>query len=217
MTYIQLAVDIFLHLDVYLNMLIENFGALSYGILAAVVFCETGLVVTPFLPGDSLLFGVGAIAAAGYLSLPILFVSLFFAALGGDNLNYWLGRTIGPKVFQRGNNRIFKQEYLLRTQEFYVRHGGLAVVLARFMPIIRTFSPFVAGVGRMAYPRFLMYSVGGALTWITLFLLGGYYFGNLSFVRDHFSLIIIAVILVSVSPALIGFVRSRKAQARKGR
>ncbi|MCL4499080.1 MAG: DedA family protein [Chloroflexi bacterium] len=200
-------IGFFLHLDTQLQAFIDSYGTGTYLLLFAVVFCETGLVVTPFLPGDSLLFAAGTFAAKGSLSVGLLFVLLVLAVALGDNVNYWIGRTIGPRIFRKETSRLFKREYLDRTHRFYEKHGGKAVVLARFVPIVRTFAPFVAGIGRMPYGRFLGYSVGGSLSWITIFLLGGYRFGKIPAVERNFTLVIIAVIAVSVMPAVFAFLR----------
>ena len=202
-------IDFFLHLDVHLAEIIDRFGAGAYGILFLIVFCETGLVVTPFLPGDSLLFAAGAFAALGSFELVPLMVLLIVAAIAGDTVNYWIGARIGPRAFS-GNVRFLKQEYLVRTTEFYERHGGKTIVLARFIPIVRTFAPFVAGVGRMNYARFLAYNVIGAVVWVTLFALAGFYFGNIPAVKENFTLVILAIIGVSVLPIAIEMLKARR-------
>jgi len=203
-------IDFFLHLDRYLNLLVSSFGVWTYVLLFLIIFCETGLVVTPFLPGDSLLFGLGAFAAAGALELELLLLTLPVAAVAGDNVNYTLGKFVGPRVFHQSKTRFFKKEYLDRTHRFYERYGGKTIVLARFVPIVRTFSPFVAGIGRMAYPRFLAYSVAGGLFWVAFFLLGGYYFGNLPLVKENFTLVILAIIILSIMPGFFELVRRRR-------
>jgi membrane-associated protein len=202
-------VDFFLHLDVHLAEIIERFGAGAYGILFLIVFCETGLVVTPFLPGDSLLFAAGAFAALGSFEVVPLMLLLIVAAIAGDTVNYWIGARIGPRAFS-GNVRFLKQEYLVRTTQFYERHGGKTIVLARFIPIVRTFAPFVAGVGRMHYGRFLAYNVIGAVVWVTLFTLAGFYFGNIPAVRDNFTLVILAIIGISVLPIAFEMLKARR-------
>jgi len=202
-------IDFFLHLDVHLAEIIERFGAGAYAILFLIVFCETGLVVTPFLPGDSLLFAAGAFAALGSFELVPLMVLLIVAAIAGDTVNYWIGARIGPRAFS-GNVRFLKQEYLVRTTEFYEKHGGKTIVLARFIPIVRTFAPFVAGVGRMNYGRFLAYNVVGAVIWVTLFTLAGFYFGNIPAVKENFTLVILAIIGVSVLPIAIEMLKARR-------
>jgi membrane-associated protein len=202
-------IDFFLHLDVHLAEIIDRFGAGAYAILFLIVFCETGLVVTPFLPGDSLLFAAGAFAALGSFELVPLMVLLIVAAIAGDTVNYWIGARIGPRAFS-GNVRFLKQEYLVRTTEFYEKHGGKTIVLARFIPIVRTFAPFVAGVGRMNYARFLAYNVVGAVVWVTLFTLAGFYFGNIPAVKENFTLVILAIIGVSVLPIAIEMLKARR-------
>jgi membrane-associated protein len=202
-------VDLFLHLDRHLSDLIARFGGWTYAILFLIVFCETGLVVTPFLPGDSLLFAAGAFAGLGDLNPWLLFLLLTVAAIIGDTLNYWIGSWIGPRAFS-GTIRFLKREHLEKTQAFYNRHGGKTIILARFIPIVRTFAPFVAGVGTMNYPRFLAYNVVGAISWVGLFVLGGYLFGNLPAVRENFTLVIMGIIAVSVLPMAIEWIKARK-------
>jgi membrane-associated protein len=198
--------DLFLHLDTHLAELIAQYGGWTHGILFLIVFCETGLVVTPFLPGDSLLFAAGTFAGVGALDPVILGALLFSASVLGDSTNYWVGRYVGPRAFG-GGIRFLKQEYLERTREFYARHGRKTVILARFLPIIRTFAPFVAGVGQMAYPRFLAFSVLGSLAWVGLFVGAGYFFGNLAPVREHFSLVVMGIIGISLLPMAIEMVK----------
>jgi membrane-associated protein len=202
------AFEAFLHIDRHLLDLSMAYGAWVYAILFLIVFFETGVVVTPFLPGDSLLFATGALAAAGVLDLGAVLVLLSAAAIIGDNMNYWIGRGVGPRVFTEGS-RLFKQDYLLRTKRFYERHGGKTVVLARFMPIVRTFSPFVAGIGRMHYARFLAFDVGGGIFWVCGFSLLGYFFGNAPIVKQNFGLVIIAVIVLSIVPIVVEALRAR--------
>jgi membrane-associated protein len=209
MEYLREFVDFFLHLDVHLAEIIEKFGAGAYAILFLIVFCETGLVVTPFLPGDSLLFAAGAFAALGAFKIVPLMLLLIVAAVLGDTVNYWIGARIGPRAFS-GNVRFLKQEYLVRTTEFYEKHGGKTIVLARFIPIVRTFAPFVAGVGRMNYARFLAYNVIGAVVWVTLFTLAGFYFGNIPAVKENFTLVILAIIGISVLPIAIEMLKARR-------
>ena len=206
-------IDVFLHLDVYLNNVIQQYGAWTYLLLFVVVFLETGVVVTPFLPGDSLLFAAGAFAAAGSLEVGWVFGLLFVAAVLGDTVNYRIGYSVGPRAFH-GQNRFFKREHLDRTHQFYERHGGKTIVIARFIPIIRTFAPFVAGIGRMSYGQFVVYNIGGGLLWTVLFVFGGYYFGNLQVVKRHFTLVILAIIIISVLPAVLEFLRNYRRKAR---
>ncbi len=212
MEFLQHALDFFLHLDVHLAEIIERFGAGAYGILFLIIFCETGLVVTPLLPGDSLLFAAGTFAALGSFSVVPLMLLLIAAAILGDTVNYWIGARIGERAFS-GKVRFLKQAHLVRTQEFYERHGGKTIVLARFVPIVRTFAPFVAGVGRMNYPRFLAYNVTGAVLWVTLFTLAGYFFGNIPAVRSNFTLVILAIVGLSVVPMVVELVRGRRRPA----
>ena len=207
--YISLAVDFVLHLDEYLAMIIGQFGLWTYLILFLVIFMETGFVVTPFLPGDSLLFAAGAIAAASKLNPVMMFFILAGAAILGDTVNYWIGHYIGPRVFS-GKVRFLKKEYLDRTHAFYEKHGGKTIFLARFIPIIRTFAPFVAGVGKMSYGYFLSYNVLGGLVWTALFISAGYYFGSLPFVKENFSLVIIAIVVISVLPAVYEYLKEKR-------
>ena len=210
MDFLHGIVDLFLHLDRHLGEILNTYGAWTYAILALVVFLETGLVATPFLPGDSLLFAAGAFAALGSLDLWVLLVLLSAAAIAGDSLNYWIGRRVGPRVFT-DRVRWLKREHLVRTQEFYERHGGKTIVLARFVPIVRTFAPFVAGIGAMPYRRFFAYNVLGGLLWVGLLVPAGFYFGNLPVVRENFSLVILAIIGVSLLPLVIEYFRQRRA------
>lgn len=209
MDFITFIIDLVLHLDKHLNALIIDMGMWTYAILFIAIFIETGLVVTPFLPGDSLIFAAGALAALGSLNVWVLFILLAIAAILGDTANYWIGHYIGPKVFS-GNSRWLKKEYLERTQAFYEKHGGKTIFLARFIPIIRTFAPFVAGVGRMRYGYFVSYNVFGGIVWTGLFSFMGYFFGNVPFIKQNFSLVIIAIIVISVLPAVFEYLRSRK-------
>jgi membrane-associated protein len=203
------AVDLFVHLDRHLAELTTRYGNWTYAILVGIVFCETGLVLLPFLPGDSLLFTAGAIAALGSLDPWVLNLLLFVAVIAGDNLNYWIGRFIGPRAFS-GEFRFFRRQHLERTTAFFERHGGRTIVLARFVPIVRTFTPFVAGIGAMRYTRFLVYSLAGGAFWVTAFIWAGFHFGNLPAVRANFSLMVLAIIGISVLPILIGIVQERR-------
>ncbi|MCI0455005.1 MAG: DedA family protein [Candidatus Dadabacteria bacterium] len=203
-------IDILLHLDKYLDSVIRNYGSLTYGLLFLIVFCETGLVVTPILPGDSLLFAVGTFAALGSIDLGLVITLLSIAAIAGDTVNYWIGHIVGPKVFTKEKSLFFNKEYLVRTNHFYQKYGGKTIIIARFIPIIRTFAPFVAGIGRMTYGRFIAYNVIGGIGWITAFVLGGYFFGNIPFVKNNFSLIILAIIFISVLPLIIELLRKRR-------
>jgi membrane-associated protein len=212
MEFLQQALDFFLHLDKHLTEITTQYGTGTYLILFLIVFCETGLVITPFLPGDSLLFAAGAIAGLGGLDIRILAPLFVLAAFLGDNVNYFIGSRIGRRAFS-GELRFVKREYLTRTERFYERHGGRTVIMARFVPIVRTFAPFVAGIGHMAYPRFIGYSIVGSLLWVGLFAVGGYFFGNLPAVKQNFSFVVLAIIAVSTAPILIEFVRQRRQPA----
>jgi membrane-associated protein len=204
-------VDIFLHLDTHLGAVIKQYGGWTYGILVAIVFAETGLVVTPFLPGDSLLFAAGALAGAGItLDVTTLFLALSIAAVAGNMVNYQVGLTMGPKVLRRDNVRFLKREYLDRTHRFYQKYGGRTLIIARFVPIIRTFAPFLAGVGKMTYLRFSAYNVVGSLAWTSSFIFGGYFFGNIPAVKQHFTFVIFGIIIVSLIPTVIEFIRHRR-------
>mgnify|MGYP001612784059 FL=1 len=203
-------IDLFLHLDDHLNTLVQTCGPWAYLILFLIVFCETGLVFTPFLPGDSLLFAVGALAGLGILDIQGILILLSAAAVLGDSANYWIGHALAPKVFQHQKIPFLKQEYLERTEKFFEKYGGKTIIIARFVPIIRTFAPFLAGVGAMRYRRFLLYNVVGGLLWVFLLTLAGYYFGALEFVKENFSLVILGIIVVSTLPGAIEFLRHRK-------
>jgi membrane-associated protein len=208
-------IDIFLHLDKHLAVVIQHYGTWTYGILFAIIFCETGLVVTPFLPGDSLLFACGAFAAAGAFDPWLLFVLLSAAGILGDTVNYWIGHYMGPKVFHYEDSRFFKREHLERTHKFYEKYGGKTIIFARFMPIIRTFAPFVAGIGSMTYWKFLTYNVVGGIVWISSFVFAGYFFGNVPVVKNNFTLVIMAIIVLSVMPGVIEYIRHRRSEKRK--
>jgi len=211
--WLQYAFDLFLHLDQHLAEVLRDYGTWTYLILFAIIFCETGLVVTPFLPGDSLLFAAGALAAVEglgeTLDPTVLFLLLAAAGIVGDTVNYWIGAYVGPRAFS-GEIRFLKKEHLDRTHQFYEKYGGKTIIIARFVPIIRTFAPFVAGIGAMNYRRFIVYNVIGAIAWVGLFVFGGYYFGNMEFVKRRFSLVIVAIILISVMPMVVEFVRARR-------
>ena len=209
MEIIASVIDLFVHLDKHLGEIIRQFGGFSYAILFLVIFCETGLVVTPVLPGDSLLFVVGAFAARGDFDPALIYALLCIAAVAGNMANYHIGRLAGPKVFER-NVRFLKREYLDRTHAFYERHGGKTIVIARFLPIIRTFAPFVAGIARMDYRRFVVYNLAGCIAWITSFLLGGYFFGNIPVVKQNLTLVVFAIILISLLPSVVEILRHRR-------
>jgi membrane-associated protein len=201
-------IGIFLHLDKHLQPILESYGAWTYLILFLIIFCETGLVVTPFLPGDSLLFTAGAFAASGSLSLVTLLVILLAAAILGDTANYWVGHFLGPRLVARG--RLIKPEHLAKTERFYQRYGAKTIVIARFVPIVRTLAPFVAGLGKMSYGHFMLYNAAGGTLWVILCTVAGYLFGNLPFVKDNFSLVVLAIIGVSLLPAIVEIWRERR-------
>lgn len=204
--------DYLLHFDEYLKIVIDAFGAFTYIILFLIVFAETGFVVTPFLPGDSLLFVTGTLAGSGLLNIWVSYITLLLAAILGDTLNYWIGHAIGPRVFTKGNSRIFKKEYLEKTREFYAKHGGKTIILARFVPIIRTFAPFVAGVGTMHYSTFLLYNVAGGFIWVTSLTLAGYFFGGLPIIKNNFEYAVIGIVLVSLLPMMIEYMNHKRGQ-----
>ena len=210
MDLIRQFVDYVLHIDVHLTQLVQQYGGWTYGILFLIIFCETGLVVTPILPGDSLLFATGTLAAGADLNVYLLFVLLTAAAILGDAVNYWVGHKVGEKLFD-GRIPYLKQSHLDRTHAFYEKYGGKTIVIARFVPIVRTFAPFVAGAGSMSYGRFAIYNVTGAVLWIGSMLFGGYLFGNIPIVKENFGVVIIGIIIVSILPAVFEVIRSRAA------
>jgi membrane-associated protein len=207
-------IDLLMHMDQHLDLIIRAYGLWTYAILFSIIFCETGLVVTPFLPGDSLLFAAGTFAAMGSLDILQLAVFLSVAAIMGDTMNYWIGHATGPKVFSKEKARFLNKHHLARTHHFYKRYGGKTIILARFVPIIRTFAPFVAGIGCMNYMRFLIFNVIGGLTWIAFFILGGYFFGNIPFVKHHFTSVILTIIIISILPGVTEFLRQRYQYSR---
>lgn len=209
MELINAFIEILMHLDRHLDLVIRSYGTWTYGILFFIIFLETGLVVTPFLPGDSLLFAGGTFAALGSLDMKWLIISLSMAAIAGDTVNYWIGYSVGPKVFNKEKSRFLNKKYLYRTHRFYERYGGKTIILARFIPIIRTFAPFVAGIGTMTYRRFIIYNISGGIAWVVLLVLGGYMFGNIPVVKQNFSLVIFAIIILSILPGIIEFLRHR--------
>jgi membrane-associated protein len=211
MELIKTLFDLLLHLDKHLNEIIRDYGLWTYLILFLIIFCETGLVVTPILPGDSLLFAAGALAATegSPLNVGLLFILLTVAAILGDTVNYWIGAKVGPKVFTQEKSRFFKKEYLIRTQKFYEKYGGKTIIIARFIPIVRTFAPFVAGIGTMNYLQFIVYNIVGALLWVTICLFLGYFFGNIPIVKKNFSLVILAIVFISILPAIIEILRNK--------
>ena len=210
MEFLHSVIDFFLHLDLHLGAIIRSYGTWTYGLLFLIIFCETGLVVTPFLPGDSLLFVAGAFAATGSFQIELLWIILVTASMSGDSTNYFIGRRLGARVFERTNSRIFKRKYLDRTQQFYEKYGGKTMIIARFVPIVRTFAPFVAGIGSMTYMRFIAYNVIGGVIWVVLFILGGFWFGRLEFVQKNFGLVELAIIILSILPMVIEFLRARR-------
>lgn len=209
MDLIKKFIDIVLHLDRYLKDLVPEYGLWIYAILFLIIFCETGLVVTPFLPGDSLLFAIGALCGAGALNLWAILGLLTVAAILGDTVNYWVGYHMGPKVFKT-NSRFLNRKHLERTHEFYERYGGKTIVIARFVPIVRTFAPFVAGIGRMSYAKFMSYNVAGGIFWVFSMTLAGYLFGGLDFVKKNFSAVVLGIIIISILPAVFEFIREKR-------
>lgn len=207
MEIVQFLVDVFLHLDEHLSVVIAQYGVWTYALLFFVIFMETGFVVTPFLPGDSLLFAAGTFASIGSLNLVVLLALLSFAAVLGDTVNYWIGHYLGDRAYKI---KWIKQEYIERTHAFFEKHGGKTIFLARFVPIVRTFAPFVAGIGRMSYGYFISYNVFGGITWVMVFAVAGYLFGNIPFVRENFSFVVIAIILISMLPMVIEWLKSRR-------
>lgn len=208
--FIAVLVDFILHIDRHLSEIIRAYGLWTYVILFVIIFCETGLVATPFLPGDSLLFAAGTFAALNALDLMWLLLLLCVAAVAGDTVNYAIGHYLGPKVFNYEKSRVFKKEYLDRTHQFYERYGGKTIIIARFIPIIRTFAPFVAGIGSMTYLKFISYNVVGGIGWVLICVLAGYFFGNLPVVRQNFSLVILVIIIISILPGVVEFVRHHR-------
>jgi membrane-associated protein len=208
MDLIRFLIDFVLHIDNHLNEIIIQYGRLTYFILFSIIFAETGFVFTPFLPGDSLLFAAGTFAATGSFNIHILFIILASAAIIGDNVNYWVGRKLGTKLFER-NSRFLKKQYLDKTHLFYEKHGGKTIILARFFPIIRTFSPFVAGIGKMPYLRFVINDIAGGILWVFIFTYGGFLFGNLPLIKNNFSIVIAVIILISLLPAIIELTRHK--------
>lgn len=201
-------IDFFLHLDTYLNVVIQNYGIWTYSIFFLIIFAETGFVVTPFLPGDSILFAVGALAASGSLNVNWLFIFLSGAAILGNIINYQVGRWVGPKIFFQENVRFLNKKYLEQTHQFYEKYGGKVIIITRFVPILRTFAPFVAGIGKMTYGKFISYNIIGGISWIAVFIFGGYFFGNIPIVKQNFTLVILAIILISILPGILHFFRN---------
>ncbi len=212
MEFLAAFIDLVLHLDKHLQALIQNYGAWVYAILFLIVFCETGLVVTPFLPGDSLLFVAGALAAAGGMNVHLLVALLIVAAVLGDSVNYAFGNYLGPKVFHNEKARFLNRKHLMAAHDFYVRHGGKTIIIARFIPLIRTYAPFVAGIGSMPYARFALFNVTGAILWVVSLSYAGYFFGNVPWVKSNLSLVIIGIIILSIMPVIFEFVRHKLAK-----
>ena len=211
MEFFSFIIDFILHIDQHLTELAAQYGVWIYGILFLIIFCETGLVVMPLLPGDSLLFAAGSIAAIGEMNIHLMVVLLIIAAILGDAVNFMIGKFFGEKLFANPNSKIFKQSHLQKTQQFYAKHGGKTIILARFIPIVRTFAPFVAGMGHMTYHHFLAYNVIGGVLWVTIFSYLGYFFGNLPIVKDNLSLVLIAIIVLSVLPGIVEIIRHKRA------
>lgn len=209
MDLVLFVIDFILHIDVHLKELFEDYGIWVYGILFLIIFCETGLVVTPFLPGDSLLFAAGALTVGSALDVHLLVLLLIVAAVVGNVVNYTIGHFFGERLFRDPDSKLFRRDYLEKTHAFYARHGGKTIIITRFLPIVRTFAPFVAGMGAMAYPRFLLFNLAGGALWVVTFTYAGHFFGNLPVVRDNFTLLIFGIIFVSLLPMLIGVVKAR--------
>src|SRR5512135_1324038 len=207
MTFVKSLIDLFLHLDVHLSAIVTQYGVWTYGLLFVVIFIETGLVVTPFLPGDSLLFAAGTFAALGSLNLWLLFLLLALAAVLGDTVNYWIGHFIGARAY---NIKWIKREYLERTQHFFDKYGRKTIFLARFVPIVRTFAPFVAGIGQMSYGAFISYNIFGGIVWVALFTFAGYFFGNIPFIKHNFSIVVMAIVLISIVPMVVEAVKAQR-------
>jgi membrane-associated protein len=203
-------IEIFLHIDKYLNQILIQYNTAAYILLFIIIFMETGFVITPFLPGDSLLFATGAVAAVGGpISIPLIIPLFYLAAIGGDTVNYHIGRFLKDKVKRREHIPLVKMEYIDRTHAFFARHGGKTITLARFVPIIRTFAPFVAGVGEMSYRFFIYYNIIGGISWVTALFLTGYFFGNIGFIRNHFSFVVLAIVFISIIPILVSLINAR--------
>ena len=216
MEFFSFIIDFILHIDQHLTELAAQYGVWIYGILFLIIFCETGWVVMPLLPGDSLLFAAGSIAAIGKMNIHLMVVLLIIAAILGDAVNFMIGKYFGEKLFANPNSKIFKQSHLQKTQQFYAKHGGKTIILARFIPIVRTFAPFVAGMGHMTYHHFLAYNVIGGVLWVTIFSYLGYFFGNLPIVKDNLSLVLIAIIVLSILPGIIEIIRHKRAANKAG-
>ena len=210
MAFVAEFLDLLLHLDQHILWLVQNYGIWAYLILFLIILFETGLVVTPFLPGDSLLFAVGALAAAGSLKLSILFLLLAIAAISGNSLNYFIGYWLGPHIVKKDHVKYIRKEYLERTHKFFEKYGGKTIIITRFIPILRTFAPFLAGLGSMTFWRFTIYNIIGGLAWVSLFLFGGYFFGNIPYVKDNFTIVIGVIVVMSLIPVVIEILKYRK-------
>lgn len=218
MEFVNYLIDLFLHLDKHLTEIIQMYGALTYAILFLVIFAETGFVFTPFLPGDSLLFAAGALASlpGSPLNIHFIFVLLFIAAVLGDTANYWIGHFIGPKIFEKEKVKFLKKEHLDKTHQFFEKYGGKTIIIARFVPIVRTFAPFVAGIGRMTYMKFFSYNVIGGFLWTAALIYSGYYFGNIPFIKNNFSVAVIVIILISLLPGVYEYIKHKKESRKSG-
>lgn len=210
MSIIVSLINVILHLDKYLNVIIQNYGVWTYALIFVIIFCETGLVVTPFLPGDSILFATGALAAMGSLKIFTLFGAFYLAAVIGDTVNYHIGKKIGTKILNKEDVKYINKEYLKKANRFYEKHGSMTIVVGRFIPIIRTFVPFVAGIGEMSYSKFITYNMFGGFLWISLFLGGGYFFGNLPLIKNNFSYVLIAIMIISLLPGIVAFIKEKR-------
>jgi membrane-associated protein len=217
MDFIKMVVDFILHIDRHLDQIIKAFGSWTYLLLFLIIFAETGLVVTPFLPGDSLLFVLGAFSALGSLKLFWVLIILISAAIIGDSVNYSLGKLFGQKLLAKGDHRFFKREHVEKTHKFYEKHGGKTIILARFIPIIRTFAPFVAGIGKMSYFKFLVYNVVGGILWVAIFVLAGYFFGNIPLIKEHFTIVIFIIIIISFLPVVAEFWKHKRVKKMAAR
>jgi membrane-associated protein len=216
MSIIGTLLNVILHLDKYLNLILQNYGMWTYSIIFLIIFCETGLVITPFLPGDSIIFATGALASIGSLSIINLFIIFFISAIAGDALNYYIGKKIGDKILEKEDVKYINKEYLKKAHVFYARHGSMTIVLGRFIPVIRTFVPFIAGIGKMGYSKFIIYNMLGGFLWVTLFLGGGYFFGGLPFVKQHFSYVVIAIVIISIIPAIVMLIKEKRNGGNNG-
>lgn len=210
MSIVETLINVIVHLDKYLNVILQNYGIWTYVIIFLIIFCETGLVVTPFLPGDSILFAAGALAAMGSLNIFSLFIIFYIAAVVGDTINYYVGKKIGNKILEKEDIKYINKEYLNKAHRFYDKNGSMTIVLGRFIPIIRTFVPFVAGIGEMNYSKFIIYNMIGGFVWVSIFLCGGFFFGNLPFIKHNFSYVVIAIIIISLIPVVVTFIKEKR-------